>query len=202
MFKEASEMSRIDLKKFVKYKLGAYANGTPATRRRGQSPGPPPQIIQSFAGRWRSFDPFWPCEITVDGIRFPSAGHALHGAAICASDKKADFYRNEIASIPTQKQLRQYIRPLILRLDWPSIRRHVCLLIHLQKLARHEEFARALRASEHSEIKWVSNRADDFWGVYQSEGENILGQVLMEVRTRVVPNPKPLYERRFNQGGD
>jgi ribA/ribD-fused uncharacterized protein len=140
-----------------------------------------PARIASFSGDYRFLSNFAPIPggLEYEGLRFPTLEHAF------AAAKSLDLtVRQVIAALPTPGQAKQAGRAVTLRPDWESRKLAIMNDLLAQKFSR-EPFASALRATGQAELVEGNNWGDRFWGVCDGEGQNHLGRLLMDLRTRL-----------------
>ena len=142
---------------------------TPATR-----PAPP---IDSFQGEYRFLSNFYPAQVIFEGITYPTAEHAYQAAkSLDPNDRK------EIAAAPSPAEAKRAGRALKLRNDWETAKFDVMERVVRDKFTRNAELRDRLLATGDAELIEGNTWGDRIWGVYQGEGENHLGRILMNVR--------------------
>jgi len=136
-----------------------------------------PAAIDSFQGDYRFLSNFWPAEVIFDGIAYPTAEHAYQSA------KTLDrAQRQRIAALPTPADAKREGRALKQRDDWETVKFDVMERVVREKFTRHPELRDKLLATDNAELIEGNTWGDRVWGVYQGEGENRLGKILMKVR--------------------
>jgi len=131
-----------------------------------------------------AFSNFQPFEITYKGIIFPTAEHFYQ--ALKSTDQ-ADWGR--IAALPTPKEAKQEGRKLDIRPDWETKKIDVMRIALELKFAPGTPYHELLMATGDLEITEWNNWHDRYWGkcrchIHQGSGENHLGRLLMEIRTK------------------
>lgn len=139
-------------------------------------------MISMFVGSYHFLSNFYYCDVTYEGITYPSSEHAFVAAK---SDDVRD--RKYIATILTPGKAKQYGRRLILRDGWDNMRVSVMRdIVHI-KFSSNEYLREALINTGSEELVEGNYWGDTFWG--QSPvgvGENNLGKILMEIRSAFV----------------
>lgn len=136
--------------------------------------------ITSFSGAYRWLSNFWPVEITrEDGITYPSSEHAYVASKVITLST-----RRWIASIETAGQVKRAGRTLVLRDDWEQVKRAEMLSI-LRLKFQNPELADKLRATGNATLVEGNTWGDTYWGVCNGQGHNVLGQLLMLVRSEL-----------------
>ncbi|MEK6642755.1 MAG: NADAR family protein [Planctomycetota bacterium] len=137
----------------------------------------PAARIAEFQGQYRFLSNFWPAEVVHEGITYPSAEHAYQAA------KTLDMAeRRRIASIPDPGDAKREGRKLTLRPDWETAKFRAMEECVRDKFTRHSDLARKLLDTGEAELIEGNTWGDRVWGVYQGQGENRLGKILMKVR--------------------
>lgn len=139
--------------------------------------------IDSFHGEHRFLSNFWPAEVMLDGVTYPTVEHAYVAA------KTLDIEtRREIAAVEKPGDVKRFGRKLALRSDWESVKLDVMRDLVRQKFA-HSELRAQLLATGDAELIEGNTWNDTFWGVCRGKGENHLGKILMSVRASASGTP-------------
>ena len=133
--------------------------------------------IDSFQGDYRFLSNFWSAEVVFEGITYPTAEHAYQSAKTL---DRAE--RQRIAALPTPADAKRAGRALKPREDWEAVKFEVMERCVLDKFTRHADLRQQLLATGDAELIEGNTWGDRVWGVYQGEGENRLGKILMKVR--------------------
>lgn len=138
--------------------------------------------IESFSGRYRFLSNFYPCEMDVAGVRYPTLEHAFQ------AEKTTNMTEREIIrSARTPGQAKALGRRVTLRENWNEIR--VDVMRELLTIKFSDKVLRAdLLDTEDAELVEGNTWGDVFWGVCKGRGENMLGKLLMEIRIKVTRN--------------
>jgi ribA/ribD-fused uncharacterized protein len=145
----------------------------------------PPSKIAAFQGEHRFLSNFWPAEVEFEGITYPTAEHAYQ------SGKTLDrVERRRIASLPTPEAAKRAGRALVVRPDWESAKFDVMERCVRDKFTRNPGLAAKLVATGDAYLEEGNTWNDRVWGVYQGQGENRLGKILMQVRAEL-RRPQP-----------
>ena len=145
---------------------------------------PATQKIDSFRGKNYFLSNFYPAQIEFESLSYPDVEHAYQSA------KTTDMnQRRQIASLPTPADAKHAGEALPLRPDWPTIKFDVMEQCVRYKFAHHPELARLLLNTGDAYLEEGNTWHDQVWGVYQGEGENHLGKILMKVRAELQKSP-------------
>lgn len=136
--------------------------------------------IAAFAGDFRFLSNFWPATVEYQGILYPDVEHAYQSAKTLDMDE-----RRRIAALPTPAQAKRAGEALPLRPDWPQIKYEVMLECVRYKFKHHPELAGKLLATGDAYLEEGNTWGDRIWGVYQGQGTNWLGKILMTVRAEL-----------------
>jgi ribA/ribD-fused uncharacterized protein len=150
--------------------------------------------IPEFQGEYRFLSNFWPCEIEYEGIRYPSVEHAYQAAKTLDSAQ-----RQRIASLKTPAEAKAEGRKLQLRNDWETAKFIVMEDCVRFKFTHHDDLRKKLLATGSATLEEGNTWGDRIWGVYQGQGENRLGKILMKVRAELQENAKSPETRPSNR---
>jgi ribA/ribD-fused uncharacterized protein len=137
-----------------------------------------PAKIDSFQGQYRFLSNFWPAEVEFEGLTYPTVEHAYQSA------KTLDMAeRRRIAALATPAEAKhagEALQPQ--RADWPDVKFDVMERCVRYKFTHHPDLAEQLLATGDAELIEGNTWGDRIWGVYQGQGDNRLGKILMKVR--------------------
>lgn len=138
------------------------------------------QKILGFKGEYRWLSNFWPATVHLDGVRYPTVGNAYQASkSINLADR--DFFAT--CSPVDAKAAGQKIRQ---RTDWDKIKVSVMTNLNMLKYFQHNELTLKLINTGDAYIEETNNWGDVFWGVCDGQGQNMLGKILMAIRSRLV----------------
>lgn len=158
-------------------------------------------MIGPFRGKYRFLSNFWESEIHLpgsvsatedviqlwpgltwaDGVVFRSVEHAFQGAK---AETPEDLRR--ILACRTPGEAKRVGRSLR-REGWMSLRSQVMRLLLQEKFEQNKDLAEKLRKTGKEDLVEINSWHDTFWGQCQCPrcmggGENVLGQMLMDIR--------------------
>jgi len=146
---------------------------------RGREPVSTP-VIDKFDGDYRWLSNFWPCEVELDGQKYPSVEHAYQAA------KTTDTaVRKTIRDAPTAGKAKRLGKTVSLRSDWDSIKLDVMEHLLRQKFAMGTLLASKLLQTGEAKLVEGNTWGDVFFGVCKGKGLNHLGELLMKIRADV-----------------
>lgn len=135
--------------------------------------------ITSFRNEYFFLSNFYPVEIKTATTTFPTVEHAFQGM------KTLDLtIRQKIANCQTAKEAKQLGRRIKLRDDWEAVKVEIMYQLLKQKFS-NPELAEQLKATGDKELIEGNTWNDTFWGVCKGTGQNMLGKLLMRVRSEL-----------------
>jgi ribA/ribD-fused uncharacterized protein len=136
--------------------------------------------IAEFQGEYRFLSNFWPAAVLYEGIAYPTVEHAYQSA------KSLDMNeRRRIAALKTPAEAKAEGRKLKLRDDWETAKFVVMEDCVRYKFTHHDELRKKLLATGDATLEEGNTWGDQVWGVYQGQGENRLGKILMKIRAEL-----------------
>ena len=139
-------------------------------------------MIGPFKGKYRFLSNFWFAKVFYEGIQYPSAEHAYQAAKTLIPTGRLMILDN----CPTPGHAKRMGKTLTLREDWDSIKLRIMEEVVFQKFRQNKIIHDKLVLTGNEELVEVNYWKDRFWGVYQNEGENHLGKILMIVREKLL----------------
>jgi ribA/ribD-fused uncharacterized protein len=133
-------------------------------------------IIDKFEGDFRFLSNFYPSEVEMDGIVYPSVEHAYQAA------KTFDLeLRQKISQDSNPSAAKKAGRTLKIRPDWEEVKLSIMESLVRQKFSK-EPFKTKLQNTGNAKLIEGNWWGDKFYGVYKGQGENHLGKILEKVR--------------------
>jgi ribA/ribD-fused uncharacterized protein len=136
-----------------------------------------PAKIADFQGEYRFLSNFAPATVEFEGITYPTAEHAYQSAKTLDMSE-----RKRIAALATPGESKTAGRALKLRDDWEQVKFDVMERVVRDKFTRNAELCAKLLDTGDAQLEEGNTWGDRIWGVYQGQGENHLGKILMKVR--------------------
>jgi ribA/ribD-fused uncharacterized protein len=138
--------------------------------------------ITSFTGGYRFLSNFWPCDVKLGHIVFPSAEHGYQ-----ARKSLVPAVQVSVARLATPGEAKRYGRRIELRPDWEQVKKRTMLLVVLAKFTQNSDLAARLVATEDAYLEEGNTWHDNYWGAcgcdeHTGEGLNYLGRILTMVR--------------------
>lgn len=135
--------------------------------------------ITEFSGENRWLSNFWPANVVLDGVVYPSVEHAYVAAK--TTDKSI---RRDVLACKTSGEAKRLGRKIKLRPDWDDVRLPIMRDLIQQKF-QHPELAARLVATGDTQIIEGNTWGDTFWGVCNGVGMNNLGLIIMAIRRKL-----------------
>ena len=133
-----------------------------------------------FKGKYYFLSNMYPCdiEIVIDGKKYNfTCVESAYQAHKCPGRVSEFIQLNGYEA----KRLGKRVK---LRSDWNEVKVDLMKTLVKQKFSNKELF-KQLKAIE-GEIVETNNWGDTFWGKCYGKGQNVLGQILMEIRDGVI----------------
>lgn len=140
-------------------------------------------MIKEFQKEYRWLSNFVPVSITLDEITYPSVEHAYMSAKsddpqwknLCSSDVQPGYVKRESKKIKLVS-------------NWDEIKVQVMKDCLEQKFSKNP-FKKLLVETGNCQIEEGNRWGDTFWGIdlYTNKGQNILGKLIMEIRSTIIP---------------
>lgn len=141
-----------------------------------------PPILE-FQGEYRFLSNFFGATFVWDGLFWYHTEGAYQAAK--SLDPKT---RNLFSQIRSPATVKREGKTVTLRSDWEDVKYELMLEIVLTKFVQNPDLARKLIATGDAHLEEGNNHGDNIWGVCPPNsglGQNLLGKVLMEVRTQL-----------------
>lgn len=149
--------------------------------------------ILAFQDEYRFLSNFWPCDVRIGGLMYPSAEHAYQ------AQKTTDLHERMFIAqnLKSPGQAKRYGGGTIIQIrpDWDAVRLAVMHEVVTAKFTQNPDLAKLLVATGDRELIEGNSWGDRFWGKVDGQdrslsgmlfGENWLGRILMITRSRIV----------------
>lgn len=136
--------------------------------------------ITEFQGPYRWLSNFAPATVRHEGLIFSTVEHAYQAS-------KTDDYneRRRVLACATPGDAKRMGRRVTISKDFDSTKQQVMLSLLRQKF-RLPAYKRQLLQTGDAQIIEGNTWGDRYWGVCGGTGENVLGQLIMQVRAELV----------------
>lgn len=138
--------------------------------------------MASFRGRLWFCSNFSECAngVMLDGVRYPTAEHAYQ---VLKCLETLDAAR--VLKCRTPAEAKRIGRHAIPRPDWNEVRVEEMRRVLRAKFQQNPDLAHKLLATENELLVEINEWHDTFWGTCSGVGQNLLGRLLMDVRTEI-----------------
>ena len=139
--------------------------------------------INGFFGDYRFLSNFHVAPVYFEGILYPSSEHAYQAA------KTLDInIRKEFLNL-TCSESKRFGQTIGLRDNWDVIKYEVMYSVVFDKFSRNSDLKKLLIETGNKYLEETNHWGDIFYGVCNGVGLNILGKILMDVRSVLGKNP-------------
>lgn len=137
------------------------------------------KTIGRFTGQYRFLSNFWSVTIAFEGHSYRTVEHAFQAAKTLDPEE-----RRRIRAEPNAAGAKERGKHVEMRLDWEQVKVDIMRQLLRQKFGTEPLKSYLLKTgkSQLVEGNWWGDR---FWGVCEGKGENMLGKLLMEIRTEL-----------------
>jgi len=132
-------------------------------------------MITSFRGEYRFLSNFYPVDIRMRGVVYPSIEHTYQAAKTVFPHEREKF------RTCSPGQAKRMGRSITLRHDWHNMKLDVMEGCLRQKFKR-PDLKQLLIATGTKELVEGNNWGDTYWGCCAGKGHNHLGKLLMKIR--------------------
>lgn len=133
--------------------------------------------IKEFQGQYRWLSNFWRCQVTYDGIVYPSSEHAYQAAKTLDVET-----RHKIAAAETPGIAKRMGKLVPCRPNWDSIKLQIMEDILRIKFS-NSQLRQKLIDTGDKILEEGNSWGDSFWGICRGVGQNHLGKLLMKIRS-------------------
>lgn len=136
--------------------------------------------IDYFRGEYAFLSNFYICRVEYEGLIYPSSENAFQAAKTLSMPAREAF---TLAAM-TPGMAKSLAGQLQLRPNWDTVKIVVMKDILASKFS-DPVLKEKLLATDKAELIEGNTWNDTFWGVCRGKGKNILGQLLMDLRTNL-----------------
>lgn len=147
--------------------------------------------IAGFFGEYRFLSNFWPANVTLDGVDYPTVEHAYQAAKTLDIEERMEVLYNYhwdqhgymSRTIKSSAQAKRQGKLVTMRADWSDVKIQIMTHLLRQKFSdRNFDLVEALLETGSAELEETNTWGDVFWGVCNGKGSNHLGKILMQIR--------------------
>lgn len=133
--------------------------------------------IDGFRGDYYFLSNFANYPVRYDGHLWPSSEHAYQAAKTTDGDEKTTV---QLAKTPGKAKAAG--KKVTMRPGWDRIKDDIMLQIVRAKFMQNRKIEIKLLRTKDAELVEGNWWGDDYWGVFEGNGQNKLGKILMKVR--------------------
>lgn len=137
------------------------------------------ETISEFNGVYRFLSNFWVSDVEYEGKTYPTVEHAFQAAKTLNNDE-----REKIRVVKSPAEAKKMGRAVSLRADWEDVKLKIMTKLIEQKFSK-EPLRTMLVATGNKKLIEGNWWGDREYGVYNGEGKNHLGKILMKTRTKI-----------------
>lgn len=135
--------------------------------------------IAGFVAEYRWLSNYHPCPVTYEGRAYGSSEAAYHASKYPAVE------RDEFTKLDPDASKKLSRKKGVDQKWWDGRKARVMAEILQAKFAQNPDLAAKLLATGDRHLEETNWWGDKFWGVFQGEGKNELGRILMEIRAQL-----------------
>lgn len=137
-------------------------------------------MIANFVKENAFLSNFYMKPFEVNGVMWPSVEHYFQAMKTLDIDD-----RERIRTVATPSEAKRLGRKVTLREDWPIVKQSVMYTALLYKFS-DPELKQMLLETGHEYLMEGNTWGDIYWGVHNGGGANMLGVLLMFVRSNIL----------------
>jgi ribA/ribD-fused uncharacterized protein len=140
--------------------------------------------IGPFKDDYRWLSNFFEVPVVISGRTYPTTEH-FYQASKCANP--ADYAM--IEALETPGKTKRAGAKVEVRKDWDNVKESVMAVASFSKFTQNKELGEKLLSTGDEEIVEINTWCDNYWGqciceeCYGVVGKNVLGEILMDVRS-------------------
>jgi len=138
-------------------------------------------MITQFINEHRFLSNFWPAQVTIEGLTYPSVEHAYQAMKTTVNAERLPFTNPHRPAWDAKRMGRH----LTLRPDWAYVRIDIMQQLIRQKF-QEPTLREKLLATEDRQLIEGNSWGDRYWGQSPvGQGENYLGRIIMQTRKEI-----------------
>jgi len=128
------------------------------------------------------FTNFYQCNIRINGMVWPSSEHYFQAQKFHTDQRLVNMIRQAATAREAFDLARQYDGQK--RRDWDQAKTDIMRQIVWEKFSQNQVLGALLKSTGNAILEEHSP-FDSFWGIYNGVGQNWLGIILMETRSKL-----------------
>ena len=138
-------------------------------------------MITKFRNDYFFLSNFYPCSVTYKGITYSTSE-----AAYQAQKTFDESERIRISKLSDPHDAKEEGQKIKCRTDWDDVKLEEMYNICKIKFTQNPNLGKLLIETQNEEIIEGNDWDDTFWGVFNGEGQNNLGKILMQIRKELI----------------
>ena len=138
------------------------------------------KVISGFLGKYHFLSNFHPSFITIVGISYRSVEAAYQASKTDCINTRREFANFEPA------QAKRSGKHITLRNGWGDVTKIECMELCLRAKFMIPELRDRLISTDPLELIETNSWGDQFWGVCNGSGRNVMGKLLMMIRDEII----------------
>lgn len=138
------------------------------------------RVISGFFGEYRFLSNFWDANIMILGISYKNVEAAYQAS------KTTDMHLRKQFSNLDPKAAKKKGRLIPLRASWGDVLKVECMELCLRAKFNIPALRSRLISTAPLELIETNSWRDEFWGVCNGKGRNIMGKLLMGLRDELI----------------
>lgn len=136
-------------------------------------------VIDEFKGKYYFLSNFFDAPVMYEGLMYKNNESAFQSAKVLDLEQRKQFCNIDPS---TAKRKGRSVR---LRHDWEKIKDEVMYQVVKDKFTRNYDLKQKLIDTSDAELIEGNTWNDTYWGVCRGKGRNMLGKILMRVRSEL-----------------
>ena len=137
--------------------------------------------IKGFFEEYRWLSNFWKADVEFESYIYPTVEHAYQAAKSFDERVRQRLCDSTIAA----GQVKRMGRTFDLRPDWEGVKVDIMKQLLHSKFQNPELRAKLLETGTRP-LEETNTWGDTYWGVFKGKGQNMLGKLLMGIRTELM----------------
>lgn len=146
----------------------------------------------AFRGELSFCSNFYPCVVTYQGVKFPTSEHAFQWAKCKRQEDK-----DKILNTPSATEAKKIGKAAELIDNWNGLRLGIMCDI-LESKFSNDQLAAKLLATGDLHLEEKNYWHDYWWGTCNGKGENWLGRILMDIRSKIREETRKSFDNLQN----
>ena len=138
-------------------------------------------MISKFRNEYFFLSNFYPCEVKYGGLTYQCSEAAFQAQKFEDIEIKKKFTTMDGKKAKYNGSARAKLAPL--RSDWDSVKNEIMLDVNVSKYTQNPDLMQKLLDTGDEYIAEGNVWRDTYWGVYNGKGKNVMGNILMVIRT-------------------